>query len=98
MNTMANPRSFRTGRTPRLALATTAALLLGPAPRPAEAICPESPRINLPPLLATDNPSVVVNEGQTAENSGTFEETGEDGSSDRDLRGARSPRPAHPTA
>jgi endonuclease/exonuclease/phosphatase family metal-dependent hydrolase len=82
MNTMPNPQHLRTRRTPKRALPAAATLLLtlallllllGPASRPAEASCPEPPCINLPPLVTVDKPSVVVEEGQTATNTGTFE-------------------------
>jgi hypothetical protein len=82
MNTMLNPQSFKTSRTPRLALPAAATLLLlvlallmsfGPVARPAEA-CPKLPCVDLPPVVTPDNPSVVVEEGQTATNTGTYED------------------------
>jgi hypothetical protein len=75
-----NPQPSRTSRTPRLAflaaatlLLVLAVLLLGPTQQPAKAFP------NLPPYVWTDNPSVVVEEGQTATNSGTVEQLEEDG-------------------
>jgi hypothetical protein len=88
MNTVPNTQTCKISRAPRRAFPTAATLLLlvlallmslGPASRPAQAICEEPPCINLPPYVSADNPSVVVNEGQTATNTGTFEDPEEDG-------------------
>jgi hypothetical protein len=89
MNKMPDPQTLRTRRTRGFALATATTLLLaavvvllvGPATRPAEALPPPG-GMNLAPVVAADNPSVVVNERQTATNSGSFEDLEEDGTSD----------------
>jgi hypothetical protein len=77
---MPNPQSSRSGQTPRLALLAAATLLLalavlllGSTRQPAQAVP------NLPPEVFVDKPSVVVYEGQTATNIGTFEDPEDDG-------------------
>jgi hypothetical protein len=85
MNTMPNPQPFRISRTAKLTLPRATILLLvlallmllGPASQPAQA-CAERPCINYPPNVAADSPSVVVDEGQTATNTGTFEDPEEE--------------------
>lgn len=79
MNTTSNPQSLRTRRTPRLAFAAAALLLalallsLAAPQRPAGALLPGTR--SLAPTVTVNNSSVVVNEGQTAINAGSFDDT-----------------------
>lgn len=80
---MPNPRPLRIRRSRRLALAASAALLLALAllsaalpPRTAQALpYPGEGGIHKAPVLGVSKSSVVVNEGQTATNSGSFDDS-----------------------
>ena len=70
--------------TPRLALpaavillllALALLILLSSIAQPAQALCKEHPCLNPEPLVGADNSLVVVDEGDTATNTGSFEDS-----------------------